>query len=173
MMDPGSLQRYSLFGGVSGEAIERLLPLMQYAEYRAGETVLREGERNDRVFFIEKGRVAVTRQGVRLAELGVGDTFGEMELIDIMPTEATITALEPLEAAVITNKVFHLLYKEDACSFAMMIMNLARDISRRMRQVHERYLADEAMIAGGRREGVAETGAEPEAPGRSGHDGRA
>jgi CRP-like cAMP-binding protein len=146
-MDPGSLQRYSLFGGVTTEAIERLLPGMGRATFAAGEIILREGEKNDRVYFIEAGRVAVSRRGVRLAEMGVGDTFGEMELIDIMPTEATITAIEPVEAAVITNRLFHQLYKQDPCAFSMMIMNLARDISRRMRQMHERLLADEERLA--------------------------
>ena len=56
---------------------------MQRVNYSAGDTVIRQGDEGDYFYAIVSGRAVVTRDtplnrdGIRLAEFGMGDTFGE------------------------------------------------------------------------------------------------
>jgi CRP-like cAMP-binding protein len=131
------LQKYSLFGGVLPEQIEEIKPLFGFARYDAGDMPMREGDPNDKIYFITGGRVSISRQGITITEVGEGETFGEMELIDVMPSIATVTALEPLEVVTISNRALYEISKLEPKVFSLMIMNLARDLSRRLRKMDE------------------------------------
>ena len=137
MIDTNALQKYSLFGGVLPEQIERMRPFFEYHRYEAGDTPVIEGAPNDKIFFITSGRVEISKRGIPIAEIGDGETFGEMELIDVMPSIATVTALEPLEVVTISNAALYKISKNEPKAFALMIMNLARDLSRRLRRMDE------------------------------------
>ena len=72
---------------------------MQRAEYTAGETIVRQGDQGDYFYVIVSGRCAVTREtplnrdGIKLAELGMGDTFGEEALVSGTARNATVSML--------------------------------------------------------------------------------
>ena len=61
---------------------------------RAGQVVLREGDRGDRFYAIEEGSLEVTRRGSHCAVLEAGDFVGETALLRDLPRNATVTALE-------------------------------------------------------------------------------
>jgi CRP-like cAMP-binding protein len=138
LIEPSALQRYSLFGGLLKGQIEKILPLMENESYRGGDSIIVEGSRNDKIRFILEGSVAVVKEGLILFEFGEGDVFGEMEILDVMPSAATIKAVAPTKAMSISNKALHEIYKQDINIFAMLIMNLARDLSRRLREMDEK-----------------------------------
>lgn len=137
MVDTASLQKYSLFGALDSEEIERVKPFLESAEFSAGTSVILEGKPNDSIYFILAGRVEVWKSGVRLLEIGEGETFGEMELLDVMPSAATIRAIEDCRVATISNRAIREIFHMDAKIFAIIIMNLARDLSRRLRHMDE------------------------------------
>jgi len=70
---------------------------MQRMNYAAGDTVIRQGDDGDYFYAIVSGRCLVTREtplnreGIKLAELGMGDTFGEESLISGAKRNATVT----------------------------------------------------------------------------------
>ena len=136
IIDSSIFQRYSLFGGLEREHIDNILPLMERMAYEVGRDILTEGTLNNKVCFILEGRVAVVKNGVILAELKEGDFFGEMEVLDIMPTEATIKALESTTVMTLSNAALREIYKSDLKIFSLIIMNLARDVSRRLRRMN-------------------------------------
>ncbi len=137
MVEKCGLQAYSLFGGLSAEQLDLIRPLMGSVSFRSGQVVIREGAPNDSIYFILEGRVSVTKKGTELLELPEGQTFGEMELLDIMPSVATVTALDDLRLAVISNRCLRAMYERDARVFGILMMNLARDLSRRLRRMDE------------------------------------
>lgn len=79
--------------------IQAIFMRMQRMPCRAGDVVIRQGTEGDYFYAIVSGRCVVTREtplnkdGIRLAELGVGDTFGEEALISESRRNATVTML--------------------------------------------------------------------------------
>ena len=136
------LRRCSLFGGVTEDAFENIRPLIRRQTWCAGQVILAEGSVNDRIHFIERGAVEVVKAAPagsgrttrQIATLASGDTFGEMELIDIQPCAATVRAVEDTVTLTLSNHDLYRLSKVDMKTFALLIMNLAREISRRLRR---------------------------------------
>jgi CRP-like cAMP-binding protein len=126
-----------LFGGLSAEQIGLIKPLMESASFEAGDVIIHEGEPNDSIYFIVEGKVEVTRRGVFIIELPEGQTFGEMELLDVQPSAATVSAAAPVRIVTISNRCIRTVYSRDPKVFGIVMMNLARDLSRRLRRMDE------------------------------------
>ncbi len=137
MIDNATFQKYSLFGALMPEEIERIVPLMGRTSYKSGDVVIAEGQSNDSIHFVLQGKVEISKKGLKLLELDEGDTFGEMEFLDVMPAAATCRAVEPTQLAVLTNRTLHEIFHIDPHIFAIIMMNLARDLSRRLRHMDE------------------------------------
>ena len=71
---------------------ERLAHVLVPATVPAGEVVVREGDRGDRFWIIERGEALVTIDGAAVRRLGVGDSFGEIALLRDVPRTATVQA---------------------------------------------------------------------------------
>ena len=138
MIEPSALQKYSLFGGLPEEQIQKILPFMETEFYEAGEDIIVEGRPNDRIRLILEGIVAVIKEGVELARFSQGDAFGEMEVLDMMASAARIKALSSVKVMSVSNKTLHEIYKIDLKTFALFVMNLARDLSRRLRSMDDK-----------------------------------
>ena len=138
MIEPDRLQKYSFFGGLLPDQIKQILPHVSDESYKAGEDIITEGTPNDKIRFILEGRVTVIKQNITIAEFVEGDTFGEMEVLDVMPSAATIRALTDTKAISISNRALREIYKTDIHSFSLILMNLARDLSRRLRRMDDK-----------------------------------
>jgi predicted MFS family arabinose efflux permease len=90
------LRRTVVFAPLSYAALRRLASSLGEQRARAGEAIVRQGDDGDVVYVIGEGRVAVSRDGAAVAELGPDDTFGEAALLLDAPRNATVTALEPV-----------------------------------------------------------------------------
>ncbi len=139
------LQQQPLFGAVDDRAMLAIMPLMRELEFAAGEVIVEEGQDGDSLFVICSGSVEVLKAGPatddvfgkRIAVLKVGDVFGEMELIDMQHRSATVRTLEPVSALALTNGDLFQVYESDLPTFALIVLNLARELSRRLRNIDD------------------------------------
>ena len=98
--------------------IQLLFMRMEPVQKKAGEKVISQGEDGDYFYVITEGKAVVTRetptnkQGIKLAELGVGDTFGEEALISESKRNATITMLTDGQLMRLSKENFSTLLQE-------------------------------------------------------------
>ena len=127
------------------EQIESILPLMQQENFSPGELIITEGNPNGKIYFLIEGQVAVIKGDIELSRFREGDAFGEMEVLDVMPSIASIKALTKVTTMSISNKALREIYKLDIKIFSLMLMNLARDLSRRLRRMDEKVASSSGI----------------------------
>lgn len=145
-ISPAELRNIGLFGALSDDVLEHLATLLTVETPPAGATLFREGENANAMFVVINGEVEVLKKSkraveARVAVLGPGDWFGEMSIVDIQPRSATVRALAPSRLLRVTAADLDALYRHDLRSYAIIILNLARELSRRLR-VADGILAD-------------------------------
>jgi CRP-like cAMP-binding protein len=140
------LRNIGLFGALPERVLEELAEELQVVEVPAGTYVFREGETASCMFVLVQGDVDVlkkSRAGLdsRVAVLGPGDWFGEMSIIDVQPRSATVLTVSPCRLVKITAADLDRLYRADVKAYALIVQNIARELSRRLR-VADGILAD-------------------------------
>lgn len=150
------LRDIGLFGGISDESLERLVGELPEVRTEPGQVIVSEGDLSTEMFVVIAGELEVLKKAadgstVRVAMLGPGDWFGEMAILDIQPRSASVRALAPsLLLAMSADQVERLLYRVAPKDYSLLIMNIARELSRRLRvadgilaqffvAVHEQY----------------------------------
>lgn len=88
------LSRCTLFAGVAPEGLESLARRATEVDFPANHVIARQGDIGTGLFLIVSGRVRVVRDGRVLAQLGAGDFFGELSVLDRMPRTASIVVEE-------------------------------------------------------------------------------
>lgn len=132
------LRGIGLFGALNDEALEHLASTLEVVTPSAGEYLFREGDEAREFFVVIDGEMEVlkkSRRGLdaRVALLGGGDWFGEMSVLDIQPRSAAVRALAPSRTLRIKASDLDALYRRDIKSYTLIVLNIARELSRRLR----------------------------------------
>ncbi|MBN1954344.1 MAG: cyclic nucleotide-binding domain-containing protein [Anaerolineae bacterium] len=138
------LRQSELFVGLPDEKIAQILSIGQSRSYRAGETIISEGDPSDELYVVEKGMVEVlvptladipgTIGLTAVVQLGRGQVFGEMALVDQGARSATIRCVQEGTALfVIPRDAFWSLCEEDHHIGYVVMHNIARDLSFKLR----------------------------------------
>jgi CRP/FNR family transcriptional regulator, cyclic AMP receptor protein len=91
--------------------------------------MVEEGGSAGAFFFVLEGKVAVRRNGRKVATLGPGSHFGELALLDPAPRDATVTAETQAVVGVLGDRSFQLLVR----SVPAISEKLLRGLARRLR----------------------------------------
>ena len=127
------LARVPLFSDCSKHELDRLARRTTDIVLEAGQPIIKEGRTGFEFFVIVEGTAEVTRRGKRITELGPGDFFGELALLDNAPRDATVAALTPMEVIVLTRSEFNAALAEAPG----MTRKLMTGMARRLRQLDE------------------------------------
>lgn len=101
-MDVARLKQIPLFREVSDEELFTIAPFAQERQVPAGQELVKEGQFAYEFMAIEEGQAAVTREGGHVADLGPGDFFGEIGLLETELRTATVTAKTDMRLVTLT-----------------------------------------------------------------------
>ena len=101
-MDASRLKSIPLFAEVGDEELSQIAPFANEVSVEEGRVLVREGDFSYELMAIEEGTAEVTRGGEPVADLGPGDFFGEMGLLERTLRNATVTAESPMRLITLT-----------------------------------------------------------------------
>jgi CRP-like cAMP-binding protein len=145
-----------IFGGIRAEVLAGLVKAAEVVTVAEDGYFFREGDKAESMYVLETGKVALLKHWEGkphvLAYLNAGDCFGEMALLDLFPRSASVHAVEPCTAIELTTRSLYQLCETHIDQFALVQMNIARELSRRLRAADERLFrasvgADELKAA--------------------------
>ncbi|MEN6444643.1 MAG: HAMP domain-containing sensor histidine kinase [Candidatus Cloacimonas sp.] len=132
-----------IFRGLSDETVDELTQNLERIKFKKGKAIITEHSWGDNLFFICQGKVEINKglnnpetPFAQLSILQAGEFFGEMGIIEDSPRSASVVALEDVELMVIPRETFNnMLF-----SYPVMMLNLVRTISGRLRNTNERFV---------------------------------
>lgn len=124
-----------LFAGLTRRQLNSVARLCFAAEYAAGDTIVREGERDAKhMVVLTAGTAKVIQKGREIAVVGSGEVIGELALLDGMPRSASVVADTDVAAIVLYGTAFRKLLDDIPAIGHHLLVAL----SRRLRERDER-----------------------------------
>lgn len=122
-----------LFKGIDAEGLAKLAALATPVDFPAGHLIARQGDIGTGFFVIVSGMVRVVRDGETVAQLGPGEFFGELSVLDRQPRNATVSAEVATSCLALASWDFDkVLLEQPALTLAIL-----RGVAARLREVTE------------------------------------
>jgi CRP-like cAMP-binding protein len=131
------------FGGLADASLELLVSMLVERRFDAGATVFAEGDPGRSMFVVHAGRLVVSKladpgRAIRMTDLGPGDFFGEMTLIEMQNRSATVVAETETVLYELTARCLYDCYKADIHAYVLVLQNINRELCRRLRRADRR-----------------------------------
>ncbi len=111
-MDPARLKSIPLFAELSDAEQEQVSRWADEVDVPEGKHLVEEGQFAYEFFVIESGTAAVRHGDEVIAELGPGDFFGEIALLEHVRRTASVVATSPMRAVVMFGRDFRAMEAE-------------------------------------------------------------
>jgi CRP-like cAMP-binding protein len=139
------ISQLRIFGGVTEDQLATILRRLEIWSLPAGSVVFHKGDEPMHIYIVKSGKIdlQITENEVVLHkhELHVGECFGEASLMSMHKHTATAIAASDSEVLVLSKRALIELRHENVELFALLMMNLARELARRL------YLTDQLLLA--------------------------
>ena len=137
-MDAATLRSVPLFASLDSKATAELGEYLTIHDYPRSATIFRNGDPGDAMYLIDVGRVRISITDadgavVTLAELGAGDFFGEMAMLDGQGRSANATAIDDARLAKLTRDDFLSFMRSDP----RVTLELLTALTQRLRRTDE------------------------------------
>ena len=129
----GALERTPLFAGLDRERLESVLAVGRRVTIDAGQAVVERGDPGDAMYIMLDGAAEVDVGG-RFHRLERGDFFGEMAVLAGKPREATVKAVERVEALRIPADDFQAFLLDNP----RVALGMLQSLVERLREVQDR-----------------------------------
>lgn len=148
VVDLDSLRQKMLFLGLSDAQLQALAQVARTRTFRPGEAVVRAGQLDDALYVIERGAVelrvsgadgqervvSVFERGSYVDEGFAGDFFGEFSLVGLEAWSGSVAARERTVLLELKRDDLYELFSRDIDLQIGIVLNIARVLSRRLRQ---------------------------------------
>jgi CRP/FNR family transcriptional regulator, cyclic AMP receptor protein len=102
-MDPGQLKQIPVFADLDDDALRTIAAFAAEVSAPEGKELVREGDFSYDFMAIEDGTVKVHHGDEVIAELGPGDVFGEMGVLERTQRNASVTATSAIRLVTLTS----------------------------------------------------------------------
>lgn len=135
-----------IFAGLGDKAVAALAGAAKASTAVPGEIIVREGTQGREMYLIGRGRVEVVKgvgssRETKLAILGPGESFGEMSILECMARSASIRCVEACALYSVKSEDLLRLFQQWPDQYAILMVNMARHLSRRLRTMDEVFAA--------------------------------
>ena len=132
-----------LFDNLLPTELSTLADLFVVRELKGGEIIFNEGDLGDSLYVIAEGSVEILRKNPAgqlqaIAALTAPQFFGEMSLIDKEYRSATVRAKTDAKLLQLSNENLHIFAKNFRNGFTWVVVNIARVLSSRLREVNKK-----------------------------------
>lgn len=139
------LKEMPVFGGLREDIVKLILEGCDYVELQPGNTFFREGERGDSAFIVESGSAALFKRGesgesYKIRSFLPGECFGAMALLGVYPRSGEVRAMKTCRVVEIKADQLFSVYQVDPEQYTLIFMNMARDLSRRLRDTDDQLV---------------------------------
>jgi serine/threonine protein phosphatase PrpC len=128
-----ALKKIPLFRHLTYKEQTAVLSIATTRTFPSGREIVVEGQAGEELFVVIRGRVAIEKNGVEIAELRAGGHFGEMGLVDNAPRSATVRATEPTRVMVIARADLMNLMRRESVLAVKMLWSFVQVLSDRLR----------------------------------------
>ncbi len=137
------LKGVELFYGLNDQELGEVVEIFEPVAYESGDLIAEQGTPGDSLFLVADGLVEVAiedrpqRPAKILVNLGEGQIFGEMSLVDQGPRSATVRAIaDSTSLHMVRRKDFEALCERNTRIGYIVMRNIAADLSFKLRQRH-------------------------------------
>lgn len=149
---PQLLHHAALLEDFTTEEADALGGAMLLLKARAGQRLIAEGEVGAWMLLLLAGTVDVTKrapggESSRLAVIRQGAAIGEMSMLDGEPRYATCTALEDVEAGILTREAIAVLIRDHPAVGAKLLVKLTQLLAQRLRNTSNQLVKRVHQVA--------------------------
>jgi CRP-like cAMP-binding protein len=112
VMDSSRLEGVGVFSGLSKKELGKLAQWTDEVSVPEGYALATEGQFAHEFFVIEEGAAEVRQNGARIGELGPGEFFGEIGLLETDRRTASVVATTPMQLIVMFQREFKQMEQE-------------------------------------------------------------
>lgn len=146
-------QKLPLFHDLDYAETLRLSAICRTERKAAGAVIVAEGALGEALYVVRSGRVSVQKgegeSRLALGEMGPGELFGEMTLVDDVLTQATVSAATDVELFVIPRGDLDALLATDKALALKVYRSFCRSLSAKIRQLQKRLAPGDALAVEG------------------------
>ncbi len=134
-----------IFGGVTDEQRATIFRRLELWRVPAGDVIFHKGDEPLHIYVVKSGKIDLQIREddvvIHKHALGVGECFGEASLMSMHRHTSTAVAAVDSELITLSRRALIDLKHDDVHLFAILMMNLARELARRL------YLTDQMLLA--------------------------
>lgn len=138
------LQQFAVFSGLGHEELSALVRLTDAVTFKKGAKIIQAGQEGHCLYLLLQGTAVVLAPPpdgkVELAQLKVGDFFGEISLVDDGPRSADVLALEDCDLLRVTRTTIGVLAGLHPGAAVQILSSIGHELVQRLRTANQKYL---------------------------------